>query len=378
MELKQVIKKLYEVKLEDYVLESELLSVVIGTYNRCPFRPGIGKYGKNPLEWTIHSLKLADHGQLREVIVVDDSSNDFTENVVERLSNGYSKLTYLCKKKGYKNPFEHGVHAASGRMVKIQGDDHWVHPYNIDIGTNLLSSLRKIDDRVRVLQGPCYERATQPSRVVSCREIGRITPFNIKSNFDCFPAEYMYEQGVGVLKSFETTNLAANRFCYVETARKMGLGTGNILDGGYGVETLFAINLRKHGFRAMFCPDPRFSSIHFKFGSNFDRSDTKFAEYYGLNKGVLIQMYGISRSYSFPTGTRKGSNVKEDYLYKRLRNFGAIKLRKFGLHQFLIYQATQLIELIHGNTGYSLTEPSALQKRLSVYLGAVRDAIINN
>ena len=83
---KEEIKKPYYnvFYLDDFKLPYEKLDVsaIVSTFNRCPFDPKGFNKKLNPLMWCLRSL-LFQKPKLKEIIVVDDASQDYTKEVVD-------------------------------------------------------------------------------------------------------------------------------------------------------------------------------------------------------------------------------------------------------------------------------------------------------
>src|SRR3989338_4756416 len=58
------------------------MSIIIATYNRCPYKPGTLRDAHNPLVWALETA-LAQKIPVKEIIIVDDASNDYTAEVVK-------------------------------------------------------------------------------------------------------------------------------------------------------------------------------------------------------------------------------------------------------------------------------------------------------
>ena len=70
--------------LDDFKLPYDKLdvSIVIPTYNRCPYKANSLKRELNPLAWALDSC-LLQKPIVSEIIIIDDDSDDHTADVVE-------------------------------------------------------------------------------------------------------------------------------------------------------------------------------------------------------------------------------------------------------------------------------------------------------
>ena len=84
----EIKKPYYDVfYLDNFKLPYEKLdvSVVIVTYNRCPFKPGTLREDNNPLLWSIRT-SLLQKPSIKEIILVDDNSTDYTSEFVNQIT----------------------------------------------------------------------------------------------------------------------------------------------------------------------------------------------------------------------------------------------------------------------------------------------------
>ncbi len=91
------------------------ISVIIPTYNRGAL-----------IERALQSVLTQNHPDL-EVIIVDDCSNDNTEEVVKSLHDPRIKFIRHTRNQGANAARNTGIHAASGEFIAFQdSDDEWM------------------------------------------------------------------------------------------------------------------------------------------------------------------------------------------------------------------------------------------------------------
>src|SRR3989344_3046502 len=81
----EIKKPYYDVfYLDNFKLPYDRLDVtaIIPTYNRSPYKPNSLRADLNPLAWAIKSL-LLQKPKIAEIMVVDDNSLDYTEEVYQ-------------------------------------------------------------------------------------------------------------------------------------------------------------------------------------------------------------------------------------------------------------------------------------------------------
>lgn len=108
-------------------LSSELVSVIIPTYNRAHL---IGDSIRSVLAQTYSNL---------EIIVADDGSTDNTEEVIAAISD--SRLRYLRQpNRGRSNARNHALSIASGKYITFLDSDDLYLPNKVELQVNYLKS----------------------------------------------------------------------------------------------------------------------------------------------------------------------------------------------------------------------------------------------
>ena len=113
------------------------LSIVIPVFNE-----------KDTIEEIIQRVREADVGLEKEIIVVDDGSNDGTSLILDNLHSPDLKISYLRKNKGKGAALQLGFSKAEGDIILIQDADLEYNPQDYPI---LLEPI--LDGRADVVYG---------------------------------------------------------------------------------------------------------------------------------------------------------------------------------------------------------------------------------
>lgn len=274
LRLRKVLQKNYYkvgfLKVEDRIPGE--VSAVIATYNRCPCPPG--NPTANPLELALWTLLRQEGVHLREVIIVDDHSQDHTRPVVERLRWDFEeagiKLVYVHNRKRWGSSVSRniGIERADGDFVYINDDDCVISPHAIYGG------LRAHYETGGVVNLPVYYRATVPTEAKPIGEIGRVDlEKGVKSgNLDAFPLEYLrrerfLDEREKILLPVEIQDLNAHILAPREALEEAG-GFPEDLPwrNSFLEESELALRLLDSGYRLFLLPDPKFQAVHLRFG----------------------------------------------------------------------------------------------------------------
>ncbi|WP_203332308.1 glycosyltransferase family 2 protein [Planococcus beigongshangi] len=111
------------------------VSVVIPTYNRAQF-----------IERTINSVLQQTFGDF-EIIVVDDASNDNTEEVVKNINDSRIRYVRLPNNTNGTRPRNYGIELSTGKFIAfLDSDDEWM-PEKLEKQLNfILASVKGIDN----------------------------------------------------------------------------------------------------------------------------------------------------------------------------------------------------------------------------------------
>ena len=265
--------------LDKKVYELPSVTAIVPTYNRSPHTP---QEDSNPLGWCLDSLISQKHSGLDEIVVIDDSSKDHTEDVVKSFQrNSPISIVYLRndENKGSSISRNMAVEESKNEHIMFVDDDCVFSRYMI-FGANYTMGI--LGEKAGALHLPVYHRKTFPVPI-SSDEIGRID-FDkglITSNFGGFPEEYannleerFLDDELKVLSPIEIKNLAGVFMIKKQDFTEAGGFPGNLVwSNGYREETDLAIRLVEKGKSLFWTPDPKFHCVHLKYGA-FDEFGT--------------------------------------------------------------------------------------------------------
>ena len=281
----EILRKHKEVLRREYMQTSYLdqfpltkydlsnVTVIIPTFNRSPHPI---EEDSNPLGWCLESLLAQRNGGLDEIVVVDDASIDYTEDIVGSFSEGSSvPITYFRNKerKGSSISRNRGIEISKNDLVMFVDDDCVFSRYML-FGANY--TLNLLDNNVSLLHLPTYHRRTMPLPI-KISEIG-VLDINEgvigRGNFDGFPVEYaeniedsFIDEELKVLRPIEIRNLAGISLAKKRAIEEAGGFPENLSWGnGYREETELALRLFESGHKMFFTPDPKFHCVHLKYG----------------------------------------------------------------------------------------------------------------
>lgn len=273
------------------------VSAVITTFNRSPYPV---EKDSNPLGWCFNSLLAQRNSGLDEIIVVDDASQDFTEDVINHfksvaLGRGIDVVHVRNpENKGSAISRNLGVATSRNGLVTILDDDCVFDEYAF-FGAEF--TLGNLPDEAAVVHFPVYDRKRN-SDLVGLDDIGSVD-FDggfIKDNFHGFPLEYLanlesnfMDQRLRILQPIEIKNLSGFFMMKKEAFDKAGGFPENFVwRNSYREETELAMRLNDRGYTLFFMPDPKFSMIHLKYGYMVTDSEREVI-------GGIINRNGVPR-----------------------------------------------------------------------------------
>jgi glycosyltransferase involved in cell wall biosynthesis len=287
---------------------AEDVSVIIPTYNRCPFPPGDERYRANPLYCSAISILRQRGGIDKQLVIIDDASDDNTASVVKDIRSlsreSGTDVIYVRNKQRSGAPLSRktGLEIAEGKLSFLTDDDCIASPYAI-FGGALVR--RKLEMEGPLLL-PLYLKRTKPSRTLPASEIGKIDleKGEITSNFEAFPLEYIgrcpfLDPDLRVLQPFEIFNLCCNYLIETDVLRAAGIPDDFKRMNGYGEETEIGMRLMEAGVQSYFVPDPKLQVIHLKFGD--------------IRRPFFIERDWMAETLEIPTGILFNESVKERY-----------------------------------------------------------------
>ncbi len=259
----------------------EKISVVVPTYNRSPHSP---EEDLNPLGWCLESLANQRGNALGEVVVVDDASTDYTKEVFDQFNQDFPvPMSYVKHdtRQGSPRTKNRGVEESSYGRVLFSDDDCIFSPYAL-FGTDF--TFERLPKDAAALHLPVYQRKKKPN-LISRDNIGVLDLEEgvMAGNHSGFPEEYLdskrdvfLDDGMKIFSPLEIKQLAGIFATDKEAFTEAGgfpewFSWGN----GYREETEFALNLAEKGYRAFFTPDPKFHSVHLKYGAEANLEGSK-------------------------------------------------------------------------------------------------------
>ncbi len=272
--------------LDDFKLPYKKLdvSVIIPTYNRCPFKPGTLKEENNPLSWCIESAIL-QKPTVNEIIVIDDYSTDYATQIFEsyryKADKAGIKLKYIKNEEnlGYSKSINVGVANASSKYVIFFDDDSIVSPYATFGGVYSFEWLKDRGIKVGTINLPPYNRSTFPGYVSKMAEIGQLdfSKGIFTSGKGNFPEEYLAENygekfisgDFQILIPFQIKNSGG----YFITTKEIFLAVGGFPEtpSQRYMDTEFGARVFEYGYSVYLSPDPKFGCVHGSYGLKNDK-----------------------------------------------------------------------------------------------------------
>lgn len=255
------------------------ISALLVTYNRCPFP----KTALNPLAWTIESLLKQKNSGLTEIIVIDDGSTDYTPGTIAEISQ-QSSLPLIH----HQNPKNIGsarsenlaLEKAKEDLVFLIDDDCLLTPYTL-FGLNYAYQELSKHSLLGTVSPPIFYRSTQPK----IKPLAEISPLDLnqgvmKSFLDSFPSEIsnslsqtsylshrFLNEKLKVFAPLPLTNLwgvfLANKSSLLEAG---GLPAYFTWKNSYSEFSELSLRLSEQGFSSFYLFDPKFHTIHLRFG----------------------------------------------------------------------------------------------------------------
>jgi glycosyltransferase involved in cell wall biosynthesis len=276
----EISKPYYKVDyLDSFKLPYEKLdvSVVIPTYNRCPYKPNSLRGELNPLAWALQSL-LLQKPIVKEIIIVDDHSTDYTKDVVEsfrrKTKEKKIKLVYLRNKRhiGYGNTVNVGTANANSKYLFFVDDDSIVAPYAAFGAVCTFEWLKSTGVNIGIINLPPYLRSSNPENIKPISQISQIDFYNglYYSNKASFPVEYLNNENkfihseFHILKPFIIQNSGGYILCSKDLFTKIGGFPTTNYERFW--EREFGCMAIDNGYSIYFQPDPKFHCVHGSYG----------------------------------------------------------------------------------------------------------------
>jgi glycosyltransferase involved in cell wall biosynthesis len=274
--------------LDNFKLPYEKLdvSVVIPTYNRCPYKPGSLKEEQNPLLWAVKSC-LFQKPKIKEIIILDENSKDYTPEICEKwkmiASQEYDiPLIYIreSKRMGPGIARNLGVKNSNAKYLFFLDDDAFITPYAIFGAFFSFEKLKEKGLKVGIINLPTYQRASIPSKTVPKKEIGELdfSKGIFKTNKEAFPEEYLYadpeekylDSELHLLNPFPILNLNTTAILVSKSSfEEVGGFREHFLNRGEDRE--FGCRIVENGYLIYFQPDIKFHCVHGSYGLHTEK-----------------------------------------------------------------------------------------------------------
>lgn len=308
----------------DLGIDYPTISSVVPTYNRCPYYDS----KRNPLYYSIRSLATQKYPpSKREIIIIDDNSNDFTRKTVNSLKRKLDVCLIYKKhstRHGSGSSRNDGAEIASGEFLNFLDDD------TIPLTNNYLNSFLKtyeiastIKNPVGAIVGYTFQRRSSPKVISKRSNPPKIDSWGVRSNFGSIPEEIELFGDFPLPLMHERLNLCGNILVPNNTFKQVG---GFPIMGGnqYWEETVFSCKLSRKGFQSFMNLDPRGSVLHLRWGT----PNSKFGFCINPNHiKIPFEMESLDQLIKDSSIPRYGSGNRcsgKDWAFYKLRNYGYV------------------------------------------------------
>lgn len=389
----EVKKPYYNVHyLDSFKLPYDKLdvSIVIVTYNRCPYKPGTLKEDSNPLVWSIKTA-LMQKPRVKEIIIADDQSADYTEAISKKYqqiseSENLSPIRYfkIPQRGGISKIRNFGAKQANGKYIFFTDDDGFLAPYSVFGSLYSFEELEKNGIKVGAVNVPLYVRTSVPKGFLPQKEIGYIDFIRgvQKSHKDFLPEEYFskdysrkfMDSELHILTPFQINHLNTVSLISKKAFGDVGGFPEHILKRMEDRE--FGCKLMENGYQIYFQPDPKFQFIHGSYGLHTGRKFEGEDWFKKMDKSISIKKaMEICDDPREDTGARIDPiSFITDYIlsffiliYSRNKN-GALKWVKKVHEEFVL----------NGRTGIFGTENMAVppeSERKEMWISAINQGL---
>jgi hypothetical protein len=255
-----------------------LVSVIIPTYNRCPFEPAT-RMADHPLYWAVTTLRGQAGDLLAEIIVVDDGSTDHTPEVLGLLAaqdHPVPVRPVRCPDhRGAWRARNTGASAAEASLLYFADDDCLFPRHAIAGAACAFSLLRGIDPAAAAVNTPFYYRALRPRAALPGSRIGTldVEAATFSTGFHAMPSGYLEGQAPllgssGLLMPLRVQLIGGTALIDAAALRAAG-GFADLSEWatGYSDHLHLSADLAAAGAHLYHCPDPRLGAAHLKFGA---------------------------------------------------------------------------------------------------------------
>ncbi len=271
------------------------VSIIVPTHNRCPYNPMTDKE-LNPLQWFLDSIRWQQKTGEYEIVVVDDASNDFTEEVVglnQDLPIVYHRNN--CRR-NFSTSRNIGLSVSSYNTLLFLDDDVVCSPSLV--GIMMYAWKRSYNGKLGVIVVPNYKRSTLPEQV-EMKDIGVLdldTGRRTSAGY-AFPLVYLNGSRAsrfenGVLVPVPVTNFGGTFITDKNVIDDIG-GFPTFPVSDHATEAEAALRLKERGYQSHLVFDPRASCTHLMYGRSSGRQKLNGRDWkihYGLPGISLSQM----------------------------------------------------------------------------------------
>ncbi|MCH7568393.1 MAG: glycosyltransferase [Nanoarchaeota archaeon] len=340
-----------EVHLPNYFVDvnfngqrtSSPISAIVPTYNRAPHTV---EEDSNPLAWCLESLIAQEHSTLDEIVVIDDGSEDHTKDVisffVEQAKRKGILITSIRNKKNRGSSISRNIGVAESRNDLLMFvDDDCIFDNRMLFGATF--TLERLPERAAAVHVPVYHRKRHP-KLVDVGEIGVLDLERgiITGNYDGFPREFLsnpeehlLDADLRIFNPIQIQNLGGVFLAKKREFQEVGGFPENLAwRNSFREETDLALRLAKSGYSLFFTPDPKFSSIHFKYGApeqdagskvngkiNYQISQSNIARIDTGNRVGPVEWFSNVLMSTYVTLARRSPSAAEEYLKRMYKKF---------------------------------------------------------
>jgi len=374
------------------------ISMVITTYNRSPHALNSSKAYLNPLGLCLKSLLNQKKSGLSEIVVVDDGSKDFTEEVVHVFklkseSTGID-IVYLKneKNKGSLESIKKGIDHTKNNLIMLGDDDCIFSEYALFGASYSFDHVKNEGINIAALHLPVYPRSTEPMELIDINEIGVLNMESGKTtgNVHGFPKQYLHAQEyinnkLKILKPIEIKNLGGIFLVQKNIFNDAG-GLPNYFTwkNSYSEFTELSLRLVEAGYKIFHSPDPKFYAMHLKYGSDGDVlfSDNNWKK----NKEktlVGVSLEDIIQESKIPRGNTGCRVNAEEWCYSKIISYFVMFLKRDRIAAFKWSKDTRL-QFVENNDDDFCTaigiKIDSYDKRNQIWHKAINDGveIVNN
>ena len=311
----------------------ESLSVILATYNRCPFDPA--KSDLNPLIWCLDSLLNQSLPRIEELIFIDDASNDYTVAVIEKYENLFQQRGMKTQIIRHSDRLEmhesrnKGAKRAQCRLLYFIDDDCILPPFALAglISTYIMAE--RSESELGVLTGPIYQRATKPVNQYAKEKIYNFGTGDgiVTGNYDGFPLEFLSGENVfesnGLMKTLSAQHMSEGHTIINRNKLLKAGGFRTMPPRSYGGGAGLSFAMMALGATLRYSPDPRIHAVHLRYGNEFGRKRLLGLDWNISGKVTLAQMVKEAKKKQRNTGCRVEPEI---WHYAKIRNYALVFL----------------------------------------------------